>query len=209
MKNRSLKLFLNEVEGLVDQKEEIRAQEMEKLISKWKKLIENSRQANKSQVEEYREWYYLKLSVEWVKDILVIKKKPVPDLIVFLNHLIQHIEVEINCTKFRNDGKINPDNLNLNVYKDTPLCWTASKRALLELIYALYLTMSINHGKISLKELVGFFSHTFHIPLPGYHTAIKKMTDRTPQKIHLLSRSFFLNEVVIKFNSKFELLDEN
>ena len=75
MKNRSLKLFLNEVEGLIDQKEEIRAQEMEKLISKWRKLIENSRQANKSQAEEYREWYYLKLSVEWIKDILVIKKK--------------------------------------------------------------------------------------------------------------------------------------
>lgn len=75
MKNRSLKLFLNEVEGLVDQKEEIRAQEMEKLIFKWKKLIENSRLANKSQAEEYREWYYLKLSIEWVKDILVIKKK--------------------------------------------------------------------------------------------------------------------------------------
>ena len=75
MKNRSLKSFLNEVEGLIDQKEEIRAQEMEKLIPKWKKLIENSRQANKSQAEEYREWHYLKLSVEWIKDILVVKKK--------------------------------------------------------------------------------------------------------------------------------------
>lgn len=137
------------------------------------------------------------------------KKKPAPDLIVFLNHLIRHIEVEIECTKFRNHEKVKPDNLNLNVYKETPLSWTASKRALLELIYALYLTMSINHGKISLKELVGFFSHTFQVPLPAYHTALKKMTNRTPQKIQLLSRSFFLNEVVTKFNSKLELLDEN
>lgn len=75
MKSRSLKLFLNEVAGLIDQKEEIRAQEMGRLISKWKKLIENSRRAGKSQAEEYREWYYLKLSVEWIKDILVIEKK--------------------------------------------------------------------------------------------------------------------------------------
>lgn len=130
-------------------------------------------------------------------------------MIVFLDHLIQYIVVEIECTKFRENERINPDYLNLNVYKGIPLSWTASKRALLELIYALYLTMSINHGKISIKELVGFFSHAFHVPLPGYHTALKKMTDRAPQKIQLESRAFFLDELVTEFNNKFELLDEN
>ena len=126
---------------------------------------------------------------------------------MFLDHLIHYVEVEIECTKLRKGNNINTSNL--NIYKGLPLTWTASKRALLELIYALYLTMSINHGRISIKELVAFFSQTFNIPLPGYHSTIKKMTDRSADKIHLESRSFFLNELVTEFNHKLELLDEN
>jgi hypothetical protein len=126
---------------------------------------------------------------------------------MFLDHLIHYVEVEIECAKLGKGDKINTNNL--NIYKGLPLKWTASKRALLELIYALYLTMSINHGRISIKELVGFFSHTFNIPLPGYHATIKKMTARSADKVHLESRSFFLNELVTEFNHKLELLDEN
>ena len=126
---------------------------------------------------------------------------------MFLDHLIHYVEVEIECTKLRIGDKINTNNL--NIYKGLPLTWTASKRALLELIYALHLTMSINHGRISIKELVGFFSHTFNIPLPGYHSTIKKLTARSADKIHLESRSFFLNELVTEFNHKLEFLDEN
>ncbi len=37
MKNKSLKIFLNELTELADQKEEVRMQEMERLIEKWKK----------------------------------------------------------------------------------------------------------------------------------------------------------------------------
>ena len=125
---------------------------------------------------------------------------------MFLDHLIHYVDVEIECTKLRKGDKINT---NLNIYKGLPLTWTASKRALLELIYALYLTMSINHGRVSIKELVGFFSHTFSISLPGYHSTIKKLTARAADKIHLESRSFFLNELVTEFNHKLELLDEN
>ena len=126
---------------------------------------------------------------------------------MFLDHLIHYVDVEIECTKLRKSEKV--DTSNLNIFKGIPLTWTASKRALLELIYALYLTMSINHGRISIKELVGFFSHTFNIPLPGYHSTIKKLTARSANVIHLESRSFFLNELVTEFNHKLELLDEN
>jgi hypothetical protein len=119
------------------------------------------------------------------------------------------VEVEIECTKLKKNEKFTTNNGNLNVYKGIPLTWTASKRALLELICALYLTMCINHGKISLKELVGFFSHTFNIPLPEYHSTIKRMADRKGDMIQLESRSFFINEMVKKFNNKLEVLDEN
>lgn len=75
MKNKSLKSFLNEVAELVSQKEDVRSQEMEMLIDKWKMLIECFRQPERSQAEEYREWCRLKLSVEWIKETVIVEKK--------------------------------------------------------------------------------------------------------------------------------------
>ncbi len=75
MKNKSLKSFLNEVAELIDEKEDVRSQEMEKLIDKWEGLIECFRQPGKSLAEEYREWCRLKLSVEWIKETVIVEKK--------------------------------------------------------------------------------------------------------------------------------------
>ena len=129
-------------------------------------------------------------------------------MLVFLNHLIQYVEIEIKCTKLKQNKKGYNTNT-LADYKGTPITWTANKRDLLELIYAIYLTMSINNGKATLKELVGFFSHVFNISLPGYHSTIKRMTDRKGDVIKLESRSFFINEMIKKINDKLDVLDEN
>ncbi len=128
-------------------------------------------------------------------------------MLAFLDHLVHYVEIEIECTRFRRIESGKP--VKLNIYKGTLLTWTGSKRALLELIYALFLTMSINNGKISIKELVGFFSHTFNISLPGYHSAVKKMTGRIAEEVHVKSRAFFLNELILALNHKLECLDEN
>lgn len=82
MKHKSLKIFLNEVTGLFDQKVEVRSQEMEKLIERWRTLIVSYRLRGQSQAEEYREWYHLKLSVEWIRKTMIIEKKS-PILICF------------------------------------------------------------------------------------------------------------------------------
>ena len=78
MKNKSLKAFLNELSELADQKEEVRMQHMERLIEKWRKIIRKIQTGRRSQAEEYREWHHLKLSVEWVKEALIIEKKACP-----------------------------------------------------------------------------------------------------------------------------------
>lgn len=75
MINKSLKSFLNEVAEIIDQNEHVRSQEMGTLIEKWKRLLENLRQPGSSTGEEYRKWYHLKLSVEWIKETLIIEKK--------------------------------------------------------------------------------------------------------------------------------------
>lgn len=51
---------------------------------------------------------------------------------------------------------------------ETNYTWTDSKIALVELIYALHSSRSINNGKVVIKELVGLFEKLFHIDLEEY-----------------------------------------
>ncbi|SHJ96002.1 hypothetical protein SAMN05444280_1439 [Tangfeifania diversioriginum] len=80
MENKPFNSFLKEIAELIDQKEDVRLQEMKKLIDKWKVLIECFHQPGRSQAEEYREWCHLKLSVEWIKETVIIEKKSLPQI---------------------------------------------------------------------------------------------------------------------------------
>jgi hypothetical protein len=51
---------------------------------------------------------------------------------------------------------------------ETKYNWTDSKIALVELIYAIHSTRSINNGKIDIKELVELFEKLFNINLEEY-----------------------------------------
>nr|WP_321355638.1 hypothetical protein [uncultured Draconibacterium sp.] len=75
MKNKPLKSFLTEIAEIIEQEEQIRSQEMPVLIDRWKKLLEGLRQPGRSPAEEYRQWYHLKLSIEWIKEVFIIEKK--------------------------------------------------------------------------------------------------------------------------------------
>jgi len=51
------------------------------------------------------------------------------------------------------------------------LNWTESKAALVELIYALHSSNSINKGKVEIKTIAKFFENLFSIELGDvYHT---------------------------------------
>ena len=75
MINKSLKSFFNEVAEMIEQAEHVRSHEMGTLIEKWKRLLENLRKPGSSPAEEYRKWYHLKLSVEWIKETFILEKK--------------------------------------------------------------------------------------------------------------------------------------
>lgn len=88
--------------------------------------------------------------------------------------------------------KINPDedidNLianSENTQKD--LAWTDSKNALVELIYALYATGAISHGKIGIRKISLVFQILFKIPLGDIHHSFHRMKSRTG------SRTIFLD----------------
>lgn len=56
--------------------------------------------------------------------------------------------------------------------------WTGSKNALIELIYALYVSGVISNGKIGVRKVSQVFQGIFKIPLGDIHHAFHRMKDR-------------------------------
>jgi hypothetical protein len=77
----------------------------------------------------------------------------------------------------------NPNCGQLGMLGNTPLQWTDNKTALVELIYALYATGSINNGHSEIKELAAFFEQAFNVRLTDiYHTYLEIKIRSTPTK---------------------------
>lgn len=63
-------------------------------------------------------------------------------------------------------------------FQNSPLCWTHDKSALVELIYAIYATKAINHGKITLKKLAHIFGKLMGISLQDYARVYSELKKR-------------------------------
>lgn len=67
--------------------------------------------------------------------------------------------------------------------------WTASKNALIELIYALYISKSLSNGKVGVRKIASLFQKLFGIELGDTHHAFHRMKNRTE------SRTLFLDSL--------------
>jgi hypothetical protein len=64
--------------------------------------------------------------------------------------------------------------------------WTDSKNALIELIYALYASGVISHGKIGIRKMAMVFQIVFRIPLGDIHHSFHRMKDRAGTRTSFL-----------------------
>ncbi|WP_417355338.1 RteC domain-containing protein [Flavobacterium sp.] len=67
--------------------------------------------------------------------------------------------------------------------------WTDTKNALIELIYALHATSSIDHGKTGIRKIAVVFQSLFDIQLGDIHHAFHRMKDRSG------NRSLYLDKL--------------
>lgn len=81
-------------------------------------------------------------------------------------------------------SRVDPDNPNQTGLTDLPedLCWTGTKNALIELIYALYISGVISHGKIGVRKVGLIFQGLFKTPLGDIHHAFHRMKDRAGRR---------------------------
>ena len=89
--------------------------------------------------------------------------------------------------------KINPDEtpdaILQNSESTKDVFWTNSKNALIELVYALYASGAISHGKIGIRKISLIFQILFRVPFGDLHHAFHRMKTRTG------SRTAFLDQL--------------
>lgn len=80
-------------------------------------------------------------------------------------------------------SRIDPETVNFGS-QDIPddLQWTGTKNALIELIYALYISGVLSHGKIGVRKMSLIFQNLFKISLGDIHHAFHRMKDRSGKR---------------------------
>ncbi|MDO6739366.1 RteC domain-containing protein [Wenyingzhuangia sp. 2_MG-2023] len=116
--------------------------------------------------------------------------------VVTYNLITNFYKNELNYLASLEDGMFDTSTNNLST---TPLIWTSSKTDLIELIYALKVTGSINGGDSQIKQLTEIFGQLFSVDLGNYYKTYADIKNRSndPAK--------FLNKLVLNLNKKVEL----
>lgn len=88
-------------------------------------------------------------------------------------------------------SRITPDEMQGAFSLETPttvkdVFWTDSKNALIELIYALYVSGAVSHGKIGIRKISLVFQILFRTSLSDIHHAFHRMKDRAGSRTAFL-----------------------
>ena len=67
------------------------------------------------------------------------------------------------------------------------LRWTGTKRALVELIYALDACGCLNKGTVDIKEIVAYFEYVFDIDLGDFYHTYMELKAKTKDRTGFLS----------------------
>lgn len=85
--------------------------------------------------------------------------------------------------------EVHPDSILLHGDTHKEIAWTNSQNALIELIYALYASNSISHGKMGIQKLALIFKVLFRTSLNDVHHSFHRMKTRAG------SRTAFLDQL--------------
>lgn len=99
---------------------------------------------------------------------------------ILAHNLLQHYLQE------KTNEQFNKNNCN-QIFSET-LIWSESQNALIELIYALYVSGSINYGKIEIRKIAVLFQQLFGITLLDIHHSFHRMKTRAKSRTCYLDK---------------------
>jgi len=104
-------------------------------------------------------------------DCMVAKIMSNDMLEVFLNAEIENLSIKIN----------NPNWVQVGGLGNSTLQWTDTRTALIELIYALHASGSINNGQAEIRELSAFFEQAFNVRITDIYRTFLELKSRNTQ----------------------------
>lgn len=117
--------------------------------------------------------FYVDPDFSTTHDYMVAKILAHDRLEVYLNKELETLSIKSS----------NPNWEQLGILGSSQLQWTDSKTSLIELIYALYATGSINNGRMDIRELAAFFEQAFNLKLNDlYRTYLEIKIRSAPTK---------------------------
>ncbi len=120
------------------------------------------------------------------QDYMVAKIMANDRLEVYLKTEVDTLSIKAN----------NPNWAQLGYLENTSLQWSDNKTALVELIYALYASGSINKGRTEIRELSAFFEQAFNVRLTDiYRTYLELKSRAIPTKYLDNLRAAFLRKI--------------
>ncbi|WP_349351688.1 RteC domain-containing protein [Flagellimonas sp. MMG031] len=111
-------------------------------------------------------------------------------LIVYLRKEVDDLNNNMEPTK------------NTAMEKPSKLFWTGSKTDLIELLYALHTSKSINGGTVDIKEMASHFEYFYNVDLGNYYHTFIDIRSRKS------SRTRFLDRLIEMLNKRMESLEE-
>ena len=111
-------------------------------------------------------------------------------LIVYLRKEVDDLDNNMEPTK------------NTPMEKPSKLFWTGSKTDLIELLYALHTSKSINGGTVDIKEMASHFEYFYNVDLGNYYHTFIDIRSRKS------SRTRFLDRLIEMLNQRMESLEE-
>lgn len=121
------------------------------------------------------------------------------DILSYLDAEIQYILLYLKHSSEKNEMR--KPNKALITKAEAKLQWTAQKIDLIELIYALFHSKSINNGDIEIKYIVEAFENLFGISLGKYYRAYLDITRRK------VMRPKFINGLLKTIEEAFTIID--
>ncbi|MHA7943589.1 RteC domain-containing protein [Formosa sp. 3Alg 14/1] len=113
-----------------------------------------------------------------------------------MNHFASYIQ------NLRQDIILQDKSSHSPMARKKPLRWTASKIALIELIYALHESQAINHGQDDLKTIALNFEQLFGVPLGNVYKKYSEIKCRKG------IRARFMEEITHRLNTRMDRDDE-
>nr|WP_321409077.1 RteC domain-containing protein [uncultured Carboxylicivirga sp.] len=195
---RETRKFIEKVERVFDTGE-VCMWEFRKLLTEWGQLINDHCYDSDNSKQNYLRLHQAHLYVKWYGR--KHRRKRNEDLTDFVEALIEYINVEIQS--FGINFYEQERTTDISGTLPMTMSWTGSKRALIELVYALKSVKCINDGNVKIQHLVEFFEAVFKINLEYFHPELNRMALRTPLKKKGI-RAYFLSSLVDGFNAKMQ-----